>query len=230
MMRWLKNRLLVWTDPEVRAIAKVIREVSAHGSADPASAECDKVFQERLKVFPAALKMEFWERHFELDGLQLFPEIGGRLLDFGCGSGHLDVGLARRGYTVYGIDLSRVGIAIADLLRLLESEEIRSRLSFALVNVVSAVPEGPLFDSCWSAHVFEHIADPGPVLNGLRRWVKPDGYLLVSVPFGNAYDDPGHVNHFYSEEELEAFLKRHVEVSRVLVDQKHQVLRALCRF
>lgn len=229
-MSWLRNKLLVWMDPEVRAIARIIRNKSALATADPVVAECDKVFQDRLKVFPVALKMRFWERHFELDGLQQFSEIGGRLLDFGCGSGHMDVILARRGYTVHGIDLSPVGIAIADRVRLQERAEVRSRVSFSIVNVIDSVPDVPLFDSCWSAHVFEHIAEPGPILTGLRRWVKPGGYCLISVPLGNAYDDPGHVNHFYSGTELELFLNRYITVSKVLVEQEHQVIRALCRF
>lgn len=227
----IKNRLIVYIDPELRLIAKIIRETTAHGiQQNPVSLECDQIFLERLRRNPMALKMKSWEQHFELNGFTEYPEIQGIILDFGCGSGHLDLVLARRGFTLTGVDLSPVGIAIASYIRGQESEDVKQRVSFLLADVTVDSPLGEKFDSIWSAHVFEHIQDPTRIFQGLRRWIKPGGYLLISVPFGYAFDDPSHVNHFKSEEELRDFLKNHVIIERIKVHRDQDVIRALCKF
>lgn len=229
MLTCLMNKFLAWRDPEIREIAKIIREKSTDRAIDPVVFECNKIFEYRLRVFPVALKMGFWEHHFELDGFSDFPEIRGDILDFGCGSGHLDVFLARRGFNITGVDLSPVGIAIASLIRERESVEVKNRLSFLVADVTTGFPTHSKFDAAWSAHVFEHIKNPGPVLGGLKNWIKPGGALLISVPFGHAYDDPSHVNHFFSEEDLKNYLDEHVVVQRVIIYKNHQVIRALCK-
>jgi len=226
----IKNWLLVRTDPELREIAKIIKETTArNGQRAPLTLECDKVFLERLQVNPQALKMDFWENHFELDSISRFEEISGKVLDFGCGSGHLDVLLARRGMTVHGIDLSPIGVNIANYVKSRENAEVQSSLTFSQVDITKVMLAGELFDAAWSAHVFEHISDPAPVLNGLRNWLKHGAHLLISVPLGNAYDDPGHVNHFYDGQQLRAYLNGHVDVERIDISAEHQVIRALCK-
>jgi 2-polyprenyl-3-methyl-5-hydroxy-6-metoxy-1,4-benzoquinol methylase len=226
-------------DPELSAIQSIIvnavkvypehhdfRDIYRNGSA----ADCDRVFTERLKKNPSALKMSFWEEHFEIKAFKQYPEMIGAILDFGCGSGHADVYLAREGKRIHGIDMSPAGIAVAKYLRSLESAEVQSRLTFAVADVTRRQPEDTRYDSVWSSHVFEHIPDPGPVLAGLRKWALPGAYLLISVPMGYAYDDPGHLHHFLNAGQLKTHLEKSVEVLRVDPDEKNQVLRALCRF
>jgi SAM-dependent methyltransferase len=221
------NRVLAELDPEIWAVARIIK---SSGLEDHVSQECDKVFQKRLQINPKALKMSFWENHFEWKSLRDYPEINGRILDFGCGSGHADIFLARKGYTIHGVDLSPVGIRIASYLRTRESRAVQDKLCFSCADVTRTLPETEPYDAIWSSHVFEHIADPGPVLNGLRRWVKPGAHMLVSVPYGKAYDDPAHVNHFYSSDELCNYLEGPVTVQRTDISTQFNVLRALCYF
>ncbi len=220
------KRVAAVLDPEIWAIARIIRSA---GLVDLGQ-ECDEVFQKRLQINPKALKMSFWENHFEWKSLRDYPEIHGRILDFGCGSGHADIFLARMGYSIHGVDLSPVGIRIASYLRTRESRAVQDKLCFSNADVTRNFPETEPYDAIWSSHVFEHIADPGPVLNGLRRWVKPGAHMLVSVPYGNAYDDPAHVNHFYSSDDLCNYLEGPVTVQRTDISTQHNVLRALCSF
>jgi radical SAM superfamily enzyme YgiQ (UPF0313 family)/SAM-dependent methyltransferase len=210
-------------DLEISAIKKIIRRVYP-------SNEYDNIFIERLKVFPQALKMSFWKDHFEWKSINDYPEIKGKILDFGCGSGHLDILLARNGRVVHGIDLSYIGISIANYLKEKEREDVRNRLSFTVTDVTRDLPKGELFDSAWSAHVFEHIVYPGPILTGMREWLKPQAYLLISVPLGYAYDDPSHVNHFFNEKDLISYLNGYIKVERINVSEEYNVLRALCKF
>jgi 2-polyprenyl-3-methyl-5-hydroxy-6-metoxy-1,4-benzoquinol methylase len=174
--------------------------------------------------------MSFWKDHFEWKSVGAYPGISGTVLDFGCGSGHLDVMLARQGYRVHGVDMSAIGIRIAEYLKSKESAAVQAGLSFQLADVTRELPTGAPFDSAWSSHVFEHIADPGPVFEGLSRWLKRGASLLISVPLGRAYDDPGHVHHFDDGLQLRAHLSRYVEISRIDVSHEHQVIRAVCVF
>ena len=103
-------------------------------------------------------------------------------------------------------------------------------LSFSVGDVTKAPPDREPFDSAWASHVFEHIVEPGPVLRGLRQWLKPSAHILISVPLGHAYDDPSHVNHFRDTNELKAFLGKYLAVEQAKIEEKHQVIRALCMF
>jgi ubiquinone/menaquinone biosynthesis C-methylase UbiE len=55
---------------------------------------------------------------------------GARVLDLACGSGRIGIPLARRGYSVDGLDLSRDMLARAEAKAAREGEEVRARLSF----------------------------------------------------------------------------------------------------
>lgn len=197
----------------------------------PLVASCDQVFIDRLRKNPDALTMSFWTNHFEIKALKKYPEINNRILDFGCGTGHIDILLARKGYHIHGVDLSPIGISIANELKKQEEQEIKNRISFSLNDVTRPPPPSQKqFHSVFSFHVFEHISNPGPILNGLRQWVTQGAHLLVSVPFGNAFDDPGHVHHFWSETEAASHFADHVDVLKAEHAKNEGVIRLLCRF
>jgi len=230
-LKSIADRIAALLDPEIRGIRGVVRAVASRSqNGGAAFNEYDQVFVRRLAAYPKALSLAFWKDHFEWKALGEYPQIKGCMLDFGCGTGHSDILLARSGRSVHGIDISPLGIAIANHLRSGEDETVRGRLSFSVADVARDLPAGGLFDSAWASHVFEHIAEPGPVLTGLRRWLKPAAWLLISVPLGHAYDDPGHVNHFTGEENLSQYLRKYVQVARIDVSEEFKVLRALCRF
>jgi 2-polyprenyl-3-methyl-5-hydroxy-6-metoxy-1,4-benzoquinol methylase len=192
--------------------------------------ECDQVFIDRLQLNPQALKTEFWLDHFEWKQVLEYPEISGHVLDFGCGSGHLAIMLARQGRQLFGLDASPVGIALANRAREREVAPVQQRLAFLEADVTLGNHTGIMFDSAISLHVFEHISDPGPIIASLRHFVRKGGHLLISVPYKNAYDDPGHVNHFNSVHELRAFLQPHIEVGKIELREETKVLKAVCEF
>jgi len=221
--------MMVSLDSELSEIKKVINETLTGRDKNCEIDECDEIFLNRMRENPTALKMSFWGNHFEWQAVRDYPEIHGRILDFGCGSGHSDIFLARNGYEIHGVDLSNIGIHIANYLRGKEKPAVRQRLSFSLANIIDDLPDR-LFDSAWSSHVFEHIANPAPVLKGLKNWLNPGANVLISVPLGYAYDDPGHINHFANGEELVQYLGDTVRVLRMDISQEFQVIRALCKF
>ena len=222
----LLNALTIVRDAELRRIRNIIR-ATAQSTADNATG--DAIYRDRLIRNPLALKLSFWENHFEWKALLTYPEIHGNILDFGCGTGHSDVLLARAGLQVHGIDLSPLGISIARNLRDQEPLAVQQLLSFAVSDVVSTAPPSKRYDAAWASHVFEHIADPAPILKSLCLWLKPGAHILISVPLGYAYDDPGHVHHFQNGNELAALLGSSIHILKINVDHQHSVIRALCK-
>jgi SAM-dependent methyltransferase len=96
-----------------------------------------------------------------------------RILDAGCGSGRNMVELARYG-TVTGIELAPASVEVA-----------RARGAGEVVagSLAEALPfEDGSFDFAVSLDVIEHLDDDRAVLGELRRVIRPQGQLLVTVP------------------------------------------------
>lgn len=223
-LRWISG--IIWTtlkksDPNNRSFHPILKHELV--------SSCDQVFIERLRKNAAGLKMAFWKDHFEHHALNQYSEIKGTILDFGCGSGHSTILLARNGYVIHGIDMSPIGISIAKNLMKLENESTQKRVSFSITDVLKQTPKTHQlhFDSIWSSHVFEHILDPAPILKGLKKWVKKGAYILISVPYGDAYDDPGHVHHFWSASQIRDHFKNEMKICKIDIDKQNHVIRVL---
>jgi 2-polyprenyl-3-methyl-5-hydroxy-6-metoxy-1,4-benzoquinol methylase len=127
-----------------------------------------------------ALRWMAWRRVAVVARLldEVCPQ-GGRVLDFGCGTGVLFEAAATKAGEIVGVDLvldaarlwkERRGL---HKVRLLRPDEAEQELADRSVDVVVA------------AEVLEHIDVPGPTLAFFRRVLKPDGSLLVSLPTEN---------------------------------------------
>ena len=137
-------------------------------------------------------------RMLKLEARRTPPMKPGHLLELGCASGSYLELMQRAGWTVEGIEFSETAAARARSkgfsvqTSTVEAAEIAS----ASVDLVAA----------WM--VLEHLHDPVASLEKIRQWIKPDGYLALSIPlhsggflraFGNACYDlhlPNHLYHF----------------------------------
>ena len=131
-------------------------------------------YHERLwEVVPEGLEPsdEGLRRRFLLEHVQA----GERVLDVGCGEGHLAAELARAGAEVVGIDVA------AEPLR-------RARLRHPELDLRQVAAEGawPLadasFDAVWAGETIEHVADTAGWLSEVRRVLRSGGSLLLSTP------------------------------------------------
>ena len=100
-----------------------------------------------------------------------------RVLDLGCGNGHLSAMLAGAGFDVVGCDPSTSGVAVA-------------RQSVPGVKFVQlGVGDDPAllgqsgFDAVVASEVIEHLYAPRQLPRFAKAVLRPDGHLIVSTPY-----------------------------------------------
>jgi 2-polyprenyl-6-hydroxyphenyl methylase/3-demethylubiquinone-9 3-methyltransferase len=103
---------------------------------------------------------------------------GKRILDVGCGGGLLSEGMAVRGATVTGIDLSDKPLGVARL-HLLESGQ---KVDYRKISVEQLAEEMPgAFDAVTCLEMLEHVPNPSSVVAACARLVKPGGQVFLST-------------------------------------------------
>lgn len=203
---------------ETEDLAKVFDEIGLEG---------DDIITLRARKHPTFLLRCHWDNHFEIHSLTRFPEIHGRVLDFGCGTGHLTTMLAERGLHIDGIDLSPVAIAVANHVA---SKSLTKNKPQFVCGDIAKLSVDPPYDNCWASHVFEHIKDPESVLGGIKKCLVPGGQILISVPLGMAYDDPDHVHHWATPDEFQAHFAPWLVCTNGEVDQSSHCIRGVFKF
>jgi SAM-dependent methyltransferase len=102
------------------------------------------------------------------------PKGGGRLLELGCGLGHL-IGLLQDEYQCVGIDLAEYSI-----------EQTRLNAPKAEAYVQSADDLSRFKDNEFSIvvglHLVEHLPDPQGTIRQVNRILKADGLFLFATP------------------------------------------------
>ncbi len=179
----------------------------------------------RLRQNPGALYLAHWQNHFEWQFAASVLPAQGRILDWGCGTGHSDFFLAAKGFEVIGVDIDPLGIQIANYVRSLQDQSIQNAVSFQL--------EAPKldYDAAWSSHVLEHVPTDEwmEFFAKIRQTGAPS--VLISVPLKRAYFDPDHKNFWENAEHLSEDLQTYsdVEIDWVVVNAEHEVIRAMLR-
>ena len=109
--------------------------------------------------------------------LALLPDKASRILDFGCGLGQLMHSLVARGYTqVTGADVEPQALQHVRQ-RGLQAEDATDFEAFVATHANA-------YDFIVLAHVLEHLPKERmvPMLQGLRRLLRPGGRMLLMVP------------------------------------------------
>jgi SAM-dependent methyltransferase len=115
-----------------------------------------------------------WERRRALLLAEARP--GERVLDLGCGAGRFLAALREAGADPVGVELAEAAL-----------ERARANVPAADLRLVEEDGSLPLehgsVDLVWCSEVLEHVADTEHVLLEVRRVLRPDGRLLVTVPY-----------------------------------------------
>jgi SAM-dependent methyltransferase len=134
----------------------------------------------------------------------------GRVLDYGAGIGDLVLELARRGNDVTYLDVDGRTKAFA---------RWRAARDWLPVEFVSDLDEvDGLFDTIISLDVFEHLAEPLPVVDRLVQRLAPGGRMIVTAYFGATKSHPMHFDH---DIDLGAYLRASGLVDRKTFAMKH---------
>nr|WP_262908666.1 class I SAM-dependent methyltransferase [Hymenobacter translucens] len=133
----------------------------------------------------------------------------GRVLDYGCGTGHFLAASKSNGWHVAGVEPSARA-----------STEATRRVGQPIGNDSLAKFEKGTFDAVTLWHVLEHVHTLNETLRELIALLKPDGVLIIAVPNVEsldaqhyrqdwaAYDVPRHLYHF-SPKTMTLLLKKH---------------------
>ena len=100
----------------------------------------------------------------------------GKILDAGCGEGHLleKLNAKNNSHRYYGIDFA--DISIEESKKRCPSAEIK-KMSLAQIDY-----EADFFDVVTCTEVLEHVKEYEIVLKELKRVVKKEGYLIITFP------------------------------------------------
>lgn len=113
-----------------------------------------------------------------------------RALDLGCAKGYMTEALQAEGVPfVSGVDIS--WYALSHGTRVMQGKTV-------LADVQAGLPlASQAYDLITALDLFEHLADPRPVLQDMHRVLAPGGvaYLKICHPrHPNAQRDPSHIN------------------------------------
>ena len=94
-------------------------------------------------------------------------------LDIGCGAGTVTAELAKRGHTVFGLDIQDEAVRRARLRGLqARVADLNGPLPF----------EDQTMDVVLAADIIEHLYDPAGLLREIRRVLKDNGYAILAIP------------------------------------------------
>ncbi len=117
------------------------------------------------------------------------------VLDAGCGVGWGTALLAAGGAHATGVDISPIAVEDAQ-------QAYGDRAEFAVADLLELPFENESFDAAVCFEAIEHVANPEPALDELRRVLRPGGLLLVSTPNKGVYPqgNPFHLHELTREE------------------------------
>ncbi len=114
----------------------------------------------------------------------------GRVIELGCGPGHLAGRIAARGHEVVGVDMNEAKILAARLTY--------PGVEFHACDIARLALPPESFDTAVLAEVLEHVDDELGALFLMTAWqlLRPGGRLVVSVPNEDCIPHRNHVRTF----------------------------------
>ncbi len=107
--------------------------------------------------------------------LKMLDGNGGKILDVGCGDGYISKAIAEKtSAEVYGVDVS------PDLVSAAKKRGVKAMVCDLECGKLPY--KDSFFDAIFCGDVLEHIFDTESLLAEMNRVLKPDGFLILSIP------------------------------------------------
>jgi trans-aconitate methyltransferase len=136
----------------------------------------------------------------------LAPQPGERILDLGCGTGHLTALIAESGAQPLGIDASPAMIA--------QARQNYPKLTFQLIDAAHYISNEP-FDAVFSNAALHWMLDPDAAASAVSRTLKPGGRFVAEMGgYGNVAAIEGAIrsathNYYPTIGEYSSVLEKH---------------------
>ncbi len=146
----------------------------------------DKRYQEKIR------RREEDIDPFRFQALLEFVPAKGRLIDVGCGLGEF-LRYARKikpSLELFGVDFSQKAI---ERNRELDGESI----SYKVCSAEKVDFEDNFFDVVIAGELLEHLTEPEDFIREAKRILKPEGRLLLTLPYEDRVKDPEHVRYYF---------------------------------
>ncbi len=185
---------------------------------------------------PETMMISWWEKHIfnriflEFEE-QLFKDK--KVIDLRCGSGEKDIILARKGHDITGIDSS---VKALEAAKTHKAKEGLDNMKFVNASLLDMPFADKSFDSGLMIEVLAQLepACNERVFQEIKRVLKPEGQLLITVANKFAYVDQGHVQIF-----TKGLLVKLLDSQGLYIDflecetrkdvyREHDMLKALC--
>jgi len=117
------------------------------------------------------------------------------ILDIGCSQGIVSILCAEQGAKVTGIEVQKNNFEYANNLLEVEYSLLRDRVKFVNMDFMEYMDDMQ-YDALILTEVLEHLPNAHEFLEHVVKFLKEDGILVITVPFGFC-DHPDHVYTFY---------------------------------
>ncbi len=153
--------------------------------------------------------IKWWHKSFmdNFSGLN----IKGKVLDIGCADGRFLKKMKQQGWDIYGLDLDKKSVGVAKIN--CQTENIYNCYFEEFIEKV----EPQSFDIVTFFEVLEHQSDPIKFIEGIKKILKPGGWIAGSVPNTDRYvvskrfspDNPPHHFTLWRRNSLHSFFTGH---------------------
>jgi 2-polyprenyl-3-methyl-5-hydroxy-6-metoxy-1,4-benzoquinol methylase len=134
----------------------------------------EEYFQKYDSSFKNNPKIRSFQKALDIVGQMRYSS--GKLLDFGCAEGNFLILAKKRGWQVYGVELSKFASNIAKKRGLTVFNESIHDVKF----------QDNFFDVITLWDVIEHLSDLEGIFTEFRRILKKDGLLIIRTPNKNS--------------------------------------------
>ena len=109
---------------------------------------------------------------------------GPRVLDVGCSEGILCVLLARRGFSVTGVDIDQDALDFAREHLAKEPDEVHACVELVRGDFINVQSVTGLFDTVVMGELLDSLDEPGAAVERGLGYLRPGGRMVITTPFG----------------------------------------------